>query len=455
MLIDKIKKNAHSHIENIALIDPNTNVKIYYRDLINIIKKSEKYFREESISVVISLGEPNIYDLIFLMGIGTVNGTWIPLPENYEISYFLNHFKNKTILVVTANKKKIFKTRESNSDPQDNLKDNIFLITCSSGTTGKAKGISISQSKKLLRIQQAIDLFSLKSQDIIVSNSPIFHSMGQKLFFSSLCVGATLIRNVPFSPKVWADICDEFSPTFGIPISTQINLLRKSQATYAETFKTFRAIVLSSATASPELKQYLLQQETDIWETFGCSETAFLSASKLIGQENDHVGGLIENVDLRISPTNSEILVKTPYLCDGYFENNVGWENAFTSDSFFKTGDVGEIKEGKLYFHGRLGLEFLVGPYRINPMELENSISKNILDDEVVVVPINNPVFGDTVGLYINTKHSEPDKTKIFKELKGSLPKYQVPTRIEIIKNWPLLPNGKLDRQKLIAAMNE
>lgn len=451
MLLDKIKKVASKHKNKIALIDAVTHDQITYNDINKLISSGQRYFVDNSIEVAISIGEPHLYDLIFLLSIGQVNGLWIPLYENGPVDEIAALFPNKNILIINNDSTRTLIRKQTNDDNQFLFADaHPYLITFSSGTTGLPKGVMLSQSKKFDRANQAVELFGLDDQDKVISNSPIYHSLGQKNLFMSLILGATLIRNVPFSTSTWLTACKTFLPSFGIPVSTQIQLLTDTHSDFLTSFRSFRSIVLSSSSASATLKTRLLDQNSSIWDTFGCTETAFISASPITDLTSDDVGKVVNKVNVRIDDSNSEIQVSSPFLCDGYFNDPERWANSLTPDKFFRTGDSGDLSQNKLRFFGRLGLEFLIGPYIVNPLELERLILRHCPTVSCIVVPVPNDVFTNTVGLWVWWRESTSKKAELYSQLKQVLPKHLLPTKINFINKWPLLPSGKVDRQKLI-----
>ena len=59
--------------------------------------------------------------------------------------------------------------------------------------TGNPKPILFKQITKINRAKAAIKLFKLKKSDVIISSTPLDHSLGQRLLFVSLILGSTLI----------------------------------------------------------------------------------------------------------------------------------------------------------------------------------------------------------------------------------------------------------------------
>ena len=175
MLLNEIKKGAKKKKNKIAVIDAVTHEQITYDDISAIISSGEKYFLNNSVEVVISVGEPRLHDLIFLLSIGQVNGLWIPLSNDDLVGEIKAIFTSKNLLIIDKNSTRTRIRKQANQNHQSLFAGaDPYLVTFSSGTTGLPKGVMLSQSKKLDRANQAVELFSLDDQETIISNSPIF-----------------------------------------------------------------------------------------------------------------------------------------------------------------------------------------------------------------------------------------------------------------------------------------
>ncbi len=108
----------------------------------------------------------------------------------------------------------------------------------------------------------------------------------------------------------------------------------------------------------PEIRQYLKNAGLNLLEAYGLTETASLISCEYT-EPNDFesAGTVMENIELRISSPDKdgvgEILVRGSNVFSGYFRNDSATANAFDSEGFFRTGDLGFMKNGRLYLKGR------------------------------------------------------------------------------------------------------
>ena len=127
----------------------------------------------------------------------------------------------------------------------------------------------------------------------------------------------------------------------------------------------------------------------------------------------------------------------------------------------YRTGDEGYLKEGCLYYCGRIDLQVKLHGYRIELGDIENNLCRLSAVKNAVVLPnerggkissltayiVLEPAFGDP---------EEPDPAgKIRKALSGFLPDYMIPKKIIFVDEIPMTPNGKADRKKLADGKNK
>jgi long-subunit acyl-CoA synthetase (AMP-forming) len=103
--------------------------------------------------------------------------------------------------------------------------------------------------------------------------------------------------------------------------------------------------------------------ETYIGQTWGLSETTGAVTMMPKGQSDvtGSISPILPNVELRIVDDNyhdvepgqeGELLVRSPLVTQGYFNNPQATEEAF-HDGWFCTGDIGIMKDGKFYIVDR------------------------------------------------------------------------------------------------------
>ena len=150
--------------------------------------------------------------------------------------------------------------------------------------------------------------------------------------------------------------------------------------------------------------------------------------------------------------TQGELVLKGPGVFTGYYNNPEENKNAFTKDGFFKTGDVAMIDErGYITITGRLKEMINRGGESISATEIERLITRHPDVVTVAVIPMPDPLMGERVCAYIQTKtgaHLSFEQIITFlKEQKASV--LQLPERIEFIDTMPYTGAQKLDKRFL------
>lgn len=151
------------------------------------------------------------------------------------------------------------------------------------------------------------------------------------------------------------------------------------------------AVASGAAALQPRLARIFLAAQIPVMEGYGLTETSPVISVNC--EENDGVrigtvGRPLRDVEVKIDPTNSEILVKGPNVMMGYYKNEEETKKVFTEDGFFKTGDIGELdKDNFLKITGRIKETFKTsGGKYIAPQVIENKMKESNFIEHIMVV---------------------------------------------------------------------
>jgi non-ribosomal peptide synthetase component E (peptide arylation enzyme) len=153
-----------------------------------------------------------------------------------------------------------------------------------------------------------------------------------------------------------------------------------------------------------------------------------------------------------------ELAFRGPNTLVGYFADPKANETAFTSDGFFRTGDLlraFKVGDSVNYsFEGRIKDNINRGGEKIGAEELENLIAAHpdVLDSRVVAMP--DKIYGEKVCAYVVPKpgHGAPNVKSLGEFLlKAGIAKYKLPERIETIAAFPVTRVGKVDKAAMRA----
>ena len=158
-----------------------------------------------------------------------------------------------------------------------------------------------------------------------------------------------------------------------------------------------------------------------LYENYGIRKRRSLRPTILAcGYKDDSTGTILPGVQLQIVdqqllplPTGKEgqILVKTPYFMQGYRECAQTDQATILPSGAFLTGDIGRVdQDGELFVTGRLKDLIIRGGVNITPKAVEDTIYR--LDDveEVAVVGIPHPVYGEEVAAVVKVRDTRQER---------------------------------------------
>lgn len=163
--------------------------------------------------------------------------------------------------------------------------------------------------------------------------------------------------------------------------------------------------------------------------------------------------------DSRVSA--GELLVNGPQRFAGYLDpaDNVGRFSRFLqegenpsspfipdSDDWYRTGDLVQKIGGDLVHLGRLDDQVKVRGFRVEPGEIETTLSRHPGIEEAVIVAIGKEEKASLV-LFYTGEHLTTAELREFAA--AALPNYMIPMRFEYLDKMPLNANGKVDRKIL------
>lgn len=147
-----------------------------------------------------------------------------------------------------------------------------------------------------------------------------------------------------------------------------------------------------------------------------------------------------------------ELLAKGPNIFSGYFKSAEDNKKTFTSDGFFKTGDLAKIDErGTMTITGRIKETILRGGETISAVAIERLISSHPDVMEAAVIAMPDKVLGERICAYVTLREgaalSFQELVAYLKSIGASV--LQLPERLEIIDAIPLTNVGKADKKAL------
>ena len=464
MIIKKIQKVVKENPNKIAY--KVNNETITYQELWSSVEKYAQSLKRQGTSSVVIYGHKEINVVKSILSCLLANRTYVPVGSCTPISRLEKIVEmTKSTLVLTDEKISIDNvccTRIDGLDkfaslPINEIDNNIAYMIFTSGSTGEPKGVPISKDNLDNFVNWMSSLKPLCDyKDICVLNQASFSfDLSVADFYYSMCNGDTLIA-------LNGDIQEDFDEIFSImhevtvavmtPTLMKICLLNKD---FNETnFPNFKCVYFCGEMLENKTVKKVFDSfpNLEIINAYGPTEatsavSGIIITKEIVNNEELLPVGDTNNLATKVEIIDDEIVLKGPSVFNGYLGNITGGYYKEDGINCYKTGDIGFIKDNKLYCKGRKDSQIKYKGYRIELNDIEHNISKikgvkecavvAKYNEDNVVKSVKAFVVGDVTTGFIK------------EELDNMIPGYMMPRTIKIIDKLPVNQNGKVDRKAL------
>ncbi len=342
--------------------------------------------------------------------------------------------------------------------------DDLAAILYTSGTTGRSKGAMLTHGNLLSNALTLKAYWGWQPGDVLIHALPIFHVHG--LFVAlhgALINGSKMIWLSKFDPKLVLKKLPEATVFMGVP-TLYVRLLAEPSLTH-EACRHMRLFIAGSA---PLLIETFTdwQQRTGhtILERYGMSETIMLTSNPYLAKDGERRGGTVgfplPGVSVRVCDEDGKglptgeigaIQVKGPNVFKGYWRMPEKTKEEFTSDGWFKTGDVGKIDERRyITIVGRSKDLIISGGYNVYPAEIEAYINDMQGVAESALVGVPHPDFGEVgVAVVIAKPGVQVNGDAVVASLKAQLANFKIPKKCFVVPELPRNTMGKVQKNVL------
>ena len=346
--------------------------------------------------------------------------------------------------------------------------DSIALLQYTGGTTGLSKGAILRHRNIVansIQICTALDLTSDSQQHFVLTALPLYHIFAFTVnFVTMFSIGAcnVLIRNPSELDTVLLAL-KSHPITFITGVNTlYANILRHNEADQVDWARLAFAIGGGSAILPRTSEEWREMTGRHILEGLGMTETSPVLTVNPPG--NSHFSGTVgvplPGTDIVIIGDKGmpcatgdvgEICVRGPQVMSGYWGFHSEEAEFFTSDGFFKTGDIGWLDEaGYLKIVDRKKDMILVSGFNVFPNEVEAIASEHRSVLECACVGIPDDRTGEAVKIFLNVaNYADFDADDFMRHCRSRLAGYKVPRYLELVNELPKSNVGKILRRQL------
>lgn len=355
------------------------------------------------------------------------------------------------------------------------------VILYSGGTTGKPKGIVLSNMNfNALAIQcNMCDL--AKAGDSILSILPIFHGFGLGVsIHTPLYIGMKVILVPDFSPRKFGGLLKKYNPTLITGVPTLYEALLKTKLGRRD-LSHLKCVVSGGDTLTPDFKRQIDSflkahgSRATIRCGYGLTEcTGACCLNPKMEYRDNSIGIPMPSMDFKIFRIGTmdecefmedgEICVSGPTVMRGYLNDIEETRKVILIHPggmvWLHTGDIGCMdSDGFVYFKQRLKRMIVSSGYNVYPSHIESIIKKVDEVDNCVVIGIPHSYKKQVAKAYIvlkdGIKPSNGIKKKIKKYCEENLSKYSWPYEYEFRDSIPKTLVGKIAYRELERENNE
>ena len=297
--------------------------------------------------------------------------------------------------------------------------ENDFILVKTSGSTGTPKEIKLKKIDLISSSKLTADYFNLKPGDKVINCLPVEYIAGKMMLVRSLVLGLDLYL-FPVNSSPIKQIQKNYDLIAFTPMQLENSIL------FIDRIKN---VLVGGSAVNENLKQKILNINTNVYETYGMTETiTHIAVRNLTKGENEFT----TLPGIEIGKRDNCLFIKPNHL----------------SIEMVQTNDIVQFtNKNKFLLIGRRDFIINSGGVKLNPEAIEKKLAKYISAD-FVISSIDNSKFGEVVALVF--KKNIPDNySKAFTHLS----KYEIPKEVLVIDNFPEI-NGKINRLKIRSIIN-
>ncbi len=346
--------------------------------------------------------------------------------------------------------------------------DSPWLMIYTGGTTGKPKGVVLSNRSVYTNALNTVTSWQLTADDITLTILPMFHTGGiNALTVPILFAGGTVILKSVFEETAIVHLLRTYRCTIVLMVPTMYHTLVQNESFLNERFPHMKAFLSGGAPCPLSIYDIFQERGLPFKEGYGLTEAGpnnFFISTDRAAIKRGSVGKPMNYNDIKLVNEEmcevgtgevGEITILGEHVFD-YYWNKQAETSIVKCDGWLLTGDLARRDEdGDYYILGRKKDMVITGGENVYPQEVENVICEHPDIKEVVVIGLPDEKWGEIVtaviNLYEEESVSEEDiKTYCSKRLAG----YKVPKRVFMTDRFPTTHVGKIDKKALISQYN-
>ncbi|SFD72769.1 non-ribosomal peptide synthetase [Pseudoalteromonas denitrificans] len=353
--------------------------------------------------------------------------------------------------------------------------NHLAYVIYTSGSTGQPKGVMIEHQGLINTILDNAKQFNVDRDSIFYQSTSFGFDAASWIIWITLVSSGELVLSSTLDFQGELETVRTRPITHIMMTPSILNTLDNKKLKY------IKAVIVGGEYCEPGIADKWLMNAS-FYNAYGPTEASICCTIKKVSHSKDiSIGKAISNIQLLVLGEGGNMLpygsvgelhiggvglsrgyLNRPNLTAAQFIDNPYYDSKQLNSSkrLYKTGDlVKYLPNGDLKFIGRIDDQVKIRGFRVELGEIEQHISQLAMIDSTLVLVKETANDSKQLVAYIkfiptldmdqaeNTEHTLIAMIKT--NLSASLPEHMLPTAFIIMNEWPLTPNGKIDKKSL------
>ncbi|GIJ11907.1 (2,3-dihydroxybenzoyl)adenylate synthase [Micromonospora andamanensis] len=352
-------------------------------------------------------------------------------------------------------------------DPAD-----VALLQLSGGSTSAPKLIPRTHDDYAYSVRASLEVCPLGVDDRYLTVLPVAHNfpLSSPGILGALSVGATVVMSPSPSVADTFALIEQHRVTVTAVVPPIARVWLEAAATTAYDLSSLRVLQVGGARLKPALAaQVRPVLGCQLQQVYGMAE-GLVNYTRLDDPEDVVVGTqgrpmspldeirIVDENDREVSVGEpGELLTRGPYTIRGYFRATEQNARSFTSDGYYRTGDIVRLlPSGNLVVVDRVKDVVNRGGEKVPSEEVEEQLSRHPGVRDVAIVGQPDDDLGERVCAFV-VPTAEPPRIRELKRFlrDAGLAAYKIPERYVFVQSLPLTAIGKVSKKSLRARLVE
>jgi acyl-CoA synthetase (AMP-forming)/AMP-acid ligase II len=351
------------------------------------------------------------------------------------------------------------------------------ILMYTAGTTGRPKGVMLSHNSFSIYMLENVSPPDPDVEERNILTVPLYHIAGMQAIMAAIYGGCTTVIERQFEPVEWMTLVQREKANRAMMVPTMLKQMLDHPDIDQYDLSSIRVVTYGAAPITLDIIRKAVARfpGASFINAFGQTESAStitqlrsedtrLSADDVKDDAKlkrlTSIGKPLSDIEMKVIDEQGsilganepgELLAKGPRIMSGYWDAEDQENSPIDAEGWLHTGDVGYYDEdGYFYLSGRAKDIIIRAGENISPEELELVLQTHPKIDDVAVIGVPHPEWGEEPMAVVVCKNGVAcTADEVMEFCRQKLASYKRPRQVEFVNELPRNPMGKVLKRVL------